>query len=163
MENQATKQAASSKKREELIKKADFFQHFFAHFDVAKLCGVRELEFLPEPVDYAGIEIGPLIQQVEKLRSRGRVLVVGPETAGVLNGDCHGQGAKVAGLLVRKTGSNVHSHDGNDIGMRFFARKYYLKGAGIPGWGMNPFRHWSARKGTAGRFAGTVALRFGDR
>jgi hypothetical protein len=152
MENEAKKAG----EQEELVEKADFFQHFFAHFDVAELGGVRELQFFPEAVDYAGIEVGALIQQVEKLRGRGRVLVVGPETAGILNGDCHGQGAKIAGLLVRKTGSDVHSHDGHDLGMRFFPRKYYLKGECVPGWGMNPFRHWSAQIGTAASVVGRL-------
>ena len=155
MENQAKKAG----EQEELVEKADFFQHFLAHFDVAELGGVRELQFLPEPVDYAGIKVGALIQQVEKLRSRGCVLVVGPETAGILNGDRHGQGAKIAGLLVRKTGSDVHSHDGHDLGMRFFRRKYYLKGECVPGWGMNPFRYWSAQIGTATSVVERLPLR----
>ena len=40
MENQAKKAG----EQEELVEKADFFQHFLAHFDVAELGGVRELQ-----------------------------------------------------------------------------------------------------------------------
>ena len=66
------------------MKKSDLFEHIFAHLDVAELCGMGEFEFFPEPVQYGGVEVGPLVQQVEQFRGCGRVLIVGFEATGIL-------------------------------------------------------------------------------
>ena len=58
-----------------------------------------------------------LVQQVEQFCRCGCVLIVGLEAARILYGNGQGKSAKVAGLLVGQTGSNVHSHNGDDLVM----------------------------------------------
>jgi hypothetical protein len=124
---QVKNQAMKAGDQRELVEEADFFQNFFAHFDIAELRGMRELEFFPKSVNHARIEVSSLVQQVEQLSGRGCVLIVGFETTGILNGDRHGQGAEVAGLLVGHTGSDVHSHNGEILSCDFAAENTTLR------------------------------------
>jgi hypothetical protein len=73
-----------------LHEKANRFENLIAHLNVAELRGMGELEFFPEPVKDSGIQIGPLVQQVQQFRGGGRVLIIRLDAAGVLDGD--GQG-----------------------------------------------------------------------
>ena len=71
----------------ELDEKPDCFENLVAHFDVAELGGMGELQFFPEPVQNGRVEVRSLIQQMEQFRSRGCVLIVRLEAAGILDGD----------------------------------------------------------------------------
>jgi hypothetical protein len=83
-----------------LDKETNLFENFFAHLDVAELRSMSKPQLFPKPVQDGGIEVGPLVQQVEQFRGGGRMLKVGLETAGILYGDGQGKSAKVARLLV---------------------------------------------------------------
>ena len=69
------------------MKKPICFKNLFAHFDVAQLGGMGELQFFPKPVQNGGVEVRALVQQVEQFGGRGCVLIVGLEAARILDGD----------------------------------------------------------------------------
>jgi hypothetical protein len=83
-----------------LDKETNLFQNLFAHLDVAELRSMSKPEFLPKPVQNSGIEVGPLVQQVEQFGGSCRVLKIGLDAARILYGDGQGKRAKVVGLLV---------------------------------------------------------------
>jgi hypothetical protein len=49
-----------------------------------------KLQLLTKPVQDSGIQVRPLVQQVKQFRRRGGVLVVGFDSARILDG--HGEG-----------------------------------------------------------------------
>ncbi len=83
-----------------LDKETNLFENLFAHLDVAELRSMSKPELFPKPVQDGGIEVGPLVQQVEQFRGGGRVLIIGLDAARILYGDGQGKSAKVVALLV---------------------------------------------------------------
>ena len=65
----------------ELDEKADCFENLVAHFDVAQLGCLGELQFFTEPVKDGRVQVRALVQQVQQFCSRGCVLIVGLEAA----------------------------------------------------------------------------------
>jgi hypothetical protein len=83
-----------------LNKETNLFENLFAHLDVPELRRMGKPELFPKPVEDGGVQVGPLVQQVEQFRGGGRVLIIGLDAARILYGDGQGKRAKVVGLLV---------------------------------------------------------------